>query len=673
MSAAPIGPPDGARGDAAVWWRWACAAAVVAGAALIALGPIADGDIYWHLAAGQEILRRRALLRSDPFTLSAFGRPWIDVHWLFQLAVAATHQVVGLVGLAIGKAAVVAAGAAIATRAAGRAGGPVARVACAAALLGLLFLARHLLPIRPVIVTLLFIAVALDALEAHRTGAPRARRWLFLLPVVQVVWVNCQGLAPLGPALVASYLAGGWIARARVRRRGGSDVAGPLRPLAGVLALMIAASFVTPYGIDAVALPARLLARLAPGQDNIFGSAIAENIPPFVLERTAPEQIGHFKWVLVGLGAALAAFRPRVHPAHAIVLLGFGALALMANRNVLLFYWVAAPLAAITIAPRAAACLSARAHARAAAGAALAAALAGEIALAGIALAREPAVGSPTPFHFPVESARRLAAAGASGPVFAPDQHGGFLTFTVPALRPYIDTRLVLHSGPEYADYLALFDNPARFDVLTAAEGFKYVVLTTAYPDRYLGLVAHLAASPDWTLIFTDGSEVLFARADVGAAGAVERGDRAAVALDDRVAVDAITADLDARFGARADLLAAARLNLARLLIVVGQSDQAERVLSSADSRAAALLRARGRFAAGELAAAEGLTRILLLQDPRDTRSLALMAQIALDRGLADDGRRWLRQALDADPYDAEARAILARLEGGPPAARSPF
>src|SRR3954465_12430079 len=118
--------------------------AVVIGGGLTALGPIADGDIYWHLAAGQEIWRRGALLRTDPFTVSAAGRAWIDVHWLFQLAVALIHRAFGFSGLAVGKAIVVAAGAVLSVRTAERAAGPGARDLCAAALLGLLFLARHL-------------------------------------------------------------------------------------------------------------------------------------------------------------------------------------------------------------------------------------------------------------------------------------------------------------------------------------------------------------------------------------------------------------------------------------------------------------------------------------------------------------------------------------------------
>ena len=80
--------------------------------------------------------------------------------------------------------------------------------------------------------------------------------------------------------------------------------------------------------------------------------------------------------------------------------------------------------------------------------------------------------------------------------MFAPDHHGGYLTFMLPAVRPYIDTRLVLHTGAEYAAFLSVLDDPARFDALDAKEGFRYVVLTTSNPDRYLPLAAHLVGIP---------------------------------------------------------------------------------------------------------------------------------------------------------------------------------
>jgi len=75
------------------------------GAASTGLAPAADGDIWWHLAAGREMVEKGGLLFTDPFSVSASGRPWVDVHWLFQLAVYAVHQALGLTGLVLVKSA----------------------------------------------------------------------------------------------------------------------------------------------------------------------------------------------------------------------------------------------------------------------------------------------------------------------------------------------------------------------------------------------------------------------------------------------------------------------------------------------------------------------------------------------------------------------------------------
>jgi hypothetical protein len=650
--------------------------AVATVAFLAALGPISDGDIYWHLAAGRWMWRAHALVRTDPFTLSAAGRPWIDVHWLFQLGVAAVEHVAGFVGLTVLKAALVSGAAVVLTRTAERSGGSAAGLLCAVMLGAGLFAARHLLPLRPVILTVLFLALTLYLLEAWRTGKLQHQGALaVILTAVQVVWVNCQGLAPLGPGLMGAYLAGAALSRGRWRRtpQGSGSERGapppfepPLGPLALALGLAALASFLTPYGLAAVGLPAHLLARLVPGEGNVFSAAVAENVPPFVLARTAPGQIAHLTGALMAAGALLALVRPRVPPAHVIVLVAFLALALAANRNILLLYVVAPPLLAPALVSRGAwwrltTVTSRGARTEAFASRAMrwlpraaAAALAAEVALAGVALRREAPLGQPTPFRFPVESARRLAALGAAGPLFAPDHHGGFLTFTVPAVHPYIDTRLVLHTGAEYAAFLSVLDEPERFDALDAKEGFRYVVLTTSNPDRYLPLAAHLVRDPRWCLVYTDGSELLFAR--TGLAPGIN--------LTDSSAVDAIRAGLEARFPHGTAVGEAATLNLARLLIVTGAPRQAERVLVALASRPAAALRARARFAAGDVRGAEAVARLLLANDDaRDAAELELLAEIAWSEGRLDEVRTYVRRALAADPYRPEARSLLERLE----------
>src|SRR5512142_2888253 len=125
-------------------------AAVAAGAFVVALGPIADGDIYWHLAAGRHMVEQRSLLRADPFTVSAAGCPWTDVHWLFQLGAYAVYAVAGFSGLAVAKAALIAGGAVLLVHTAARAGAAATGL-CALAVLGGLLLDRHLVPMRPAI------------------------------------------------------------------------------------------------------------------------------------------------------------------------------------------------------------------------------------------------------------------------------------------------------------------------------------------------------------------------------------------------------------------------------------------------------------------------------------------------------------------------------------------
>lgn len=659
--------------------------ALAVGVFAIACGPISDGDIYWHLAAGREMVRRHALLRVDPFTLSAGGRAWVDAHWMFQLAAYGVYRASGFIGLTILKAGMVAAGAVAAARVAARAAGSTARDTCAVALLGSLFLARHLLPIRPVILTLLFLTLFFAVLERARreweraapepslTSWRRTLRPLLLLPVAQIVWANCQGLSALGPVLVAAYLA--------TFRSGGRG-----RALAVTFALCILASFVTPFGLDGARLPLRLFMRLVPGAGNVFSAGVAENVPPFILERTAPGEVSHFRWVLVGLAAMLVLARPRLPLPHALLLAAFAGLALLANRNVLLFYWVAAPILAQMLAQIPAIGLAEGAPARLVAssaegggeslarvsrwrlrgdwgrrlrGAFPLAALLVELVVVGRTAARETAPGAPAPFHFPVESVRRLQDLGTKGPVFAADQHGGYLDFMLPAMTPYIDTRLVLHTGHEYEDYLALFGDVGRFDALAAEEAFEAVILTTAHPDSAMGLIGHLAASPSWTLVHTDGYEVLFIRKHPG--NGLDDGQQT-IRLSERSAVDALVRRIDERFSGRPELRAAARLNLARLLVVVGETAQAKYVLLGLDSRPAVQLRARAALAEGQLGAAEGLARLLVDVDERDVRSLTLLAEIAEARGDATRAVGWVRRSLAIDPYDAEALALVDRL-----------
>lgn len=60
-----------------------------------------DGDTSWHLAAGRWILDNFAVPKTDPFSSTYFGQPWVAHEWLAEVAMAVSFVIGGWSGLAI--------------------------------------------------------------------------------------------------------------------------------------------------------------------------------------------------------------------------------------------------------------------------------------------------------------------------------------------------------------------------------------------------------------------------------------------------------------------------------------------------------------------------------------------------------------------------------------------
>ena len=644
----------------------ATAAALFTGAFSSGLAPATDGDLWWHLAAGREILRTRSLVSVDPFSVSAGGRPWVDVHWLFQLAAYAVFCVGGLTALVVAKCLLVAIGALLLLGAVNREAGPRAAQSFAAVFLGALFAARSLLLLRPVLVTLVLLALFFVKLERHR----RERRWsaLLALPLLQLVWANCQGLFALGPALVGAYLFGSWAARSDTPSLTGSPNGRATdahshshrnegAALALTLFLCALACCATPYGLRAVLLPFELFGRLLPGHENVYAANVVENAPPLAPAMAGP--FWHLKWFFGFLIASFALAGRRLILTHAILVAALVLLAILGNRNVLLLYWIATPIAVMNAwrgARRLVAPVRGRRVTRTLARWAPGAACVGLLVLLFGTAWNEPALASPAPFRAPSESARILRDRPGTGTIFAADEYGGYLIWSLyPRYRPYMDTRLVLRTAAEFAEYLDVTDHPDRFDAFQKAHSFDYVILPVTYPDRYLGLIAHLDASPQWKLVFTDGAETLFAKRDDAGLDRFDVGSRADI--------DRVLGALEGQFRGSTRLRDAARVGLATLEITLRQFSEAERVLAPVSSPEGRALRARSRFAAGDLLGARGLGERALKDDPSDVQSLNLLALVSLRLGEPASALTYLRRSLAADPFDVEAERILSSLE----------
>src|SRR6185369_1446618 len=59
-----------------------------------------DGDTSWHIASGRWILQHGAIPTTDPFSFTAFGKPWVAMEWPGDILFALAYRAAGLAGLA---------------------------------------------------------------------------------------------------------------------------------------------------------------------------------------------------------------------------------------------------------------------------------------------------------------------------------------------------------------------------------------------------------------------------------------------------------------------------------------------------------------------------------------------------------------------------------------------
>jgi hypothetical protein len=58
-----------------------------------------DGDVSWHIASGRWILEHHAIPRTDPFSFTWFGKPWVPIEWLAEIIYASASNLAGYSGV----------------------------------------------------------------------------------------------------------------------------------------------------------------------------------------------------------------------------------------------------------------------------------------------------------------------------------------------------------------------------------------------------------------------------------------------------------------------------------------------------------------------------------------------------------------------------------------------
>ncbi|HEU4367474.1 MAG TPA: hypothetical protein VFV05_04490 [Methylomirabilota bacterium] len=504
------------------WLRWLAPAIPVTAAFVLALTRIEDPDAFTHLALGRDLIQQRWFPTHEPFSFASPGSPYYNTEWLFDVVMYLTFLAGGTAGVIVLKAAIVALAMGILwldSRAPGEAAAmrPAGLLIRAAVVTTIAVMMRHRFVERPDIALMVFLAFTIYALNAY-LGA--GRRWIFMLPALQVIWANMHPSLVVGLVPFVAVLGGG------VALRAGGFLAQrwwpappPVTPawrqlgtVAAVLVGVVIASAINPYRFDALTLPFTL------AEHPWFRQEISELQP--LRPSTWPGPYVLAACLLLGLVATLR----RLPLVPTLLALPFLHLGFSAARFVFLFELVAAPILARHLVLVAASARSGLSRRLVLAGAAAALAF----AVTTVAVT----AGGRGPFHdaqkarglgvnerwVPEGALRYLDTHGVEGRLFNAFHFGGYITWRdFPRRVPMVDGRgFVAPSLLEEIHFARVY--PRHLERLQAHYGLEAAVMD--YPsyagdavEEVIGPDADTAlASPAWALVYWDDVALVYVR-----------------------------------------------------------------------------------------------------------------------------------------------------------------
>jgi hypothetical protein len=466
-----------------------------------------DPGSLWHIVLGERMLSTGQLIRSDPFSFTRGGRPWVSQYWLVECLLALLHRIGGLDSV---MAVTIIGLAALYTWVARR----LIRAGLHPLLAALIMVmaiaggSHHFHP-RPHLLTLALLGWTFAALCNFETGRTSLRRLFWLIPVF-IVWANVHGGMVTGVITLALAVVGwclAWLIGAQ------TPVTRP-RQCLDLASLVIAcglAALVNPYGAE---LPKLWFA--------LIGSPV---LPRLIQEHAPMYRAGASALTIVPIAslylAALAGVPLRKLRVTWLIPLAWLVFTWSRIRNGPLFALVAAiALADLLPEARWVHWLSSRGSEVFRIRPADWRGRAGEVGRSWIVLPvillitslmlqaaglRVPILGRPwaklqadsNPVALLPDLRAYEKARPTGTPIFNEMFFAGFLIYSTPGLRVFIDDRCELYGDAFLLEYYdALVRNPARLDAWARQYGFDAALTETGSGfDRYL------ASSPAWTVV----------------------------------------------------------------------------------------------------------------------------------------------------------------------------
>ena len=301
---------------------------------------IADLDLWLHLKTGEWIIAHKAVPLNDIFSFTLGGKPWINHEWLFQtiaysfyhlgqadglifmqnIVIVATFLVLFLMGIKNEN-----------------------HIYVFVVLYLTLLTLAYRFTIRPDIFSLFFLTLYLFIIKR---SIEKTSRSIWILPVLQVLWVNMHGFSFTGPLLILILLVSetlkGLVKLPFFWNKSNCIDHKQMTNFLLVFVLMILASFINPWGINGAAYPLSVLGQIS-GEGKIFFKYIQELVKPITLKNAL--DVNYFTFYKAFILVSLFTFRinfKNINIYDLLVWLCFLLFSFIAVRNVAYFGIVAA-------------------------------------------------------------------------------------------------------------------------------------------------------------------------------------------------------------------------------------------------------------------------------------------------------------------------------------------
>jgi len=427
-----------------------------------------DGDVSWHVATGRWIVQHGQIPTTDPFSFTAFGRPWVPSEWFADLIFSGAFALSSYAGLAAVVAASLMTLNGIVFAYLRRFVGPIGLTTV---IVGMnIVLSPYVTPRPHVLVWPLLAGWVVLLLEASKTSRPPRLPSVLIL----IAWANIHGSFVLALPIAAAI---GFDTLLRAHWNGWQAWA--VFILAAAAALLINAN-----GVGGVLQPFRtenlkmlpLIQEWQPGSPSVtpqFYGILLLGLGALLL-KGVKVPVGQLLLLLLMLGMAFSQLR---HQSWFIVVAALLLTPHFETRN------IAHP----SVAPFAIAAIPAL--------------------LLRAALTLTPPETPSNPWHL-------LAAV----PQSLRDQHvfngysfGGPLILS--GTRPYIDGRAELYGDPFVLEYSAIAGGDwGKFNEVVRRYDIRWAILSRAEQP----LIRELDASQSWRLAYSTGAGAIYVRRDVG-------------------------------------------------------------------------------------------------------------------------------------------------------------